>query len=202
MDLDSYIEAVLFLEGEPIKIKRLAEILDKPEKKINEALEDLDKNLENRGIRLIRKDNEVMLSSAPEASRICETVSKEEFNKNIGKAGLEILAIVIYRSPISRSNIDYIRGVNSSFSLRNLLVRGLVERKTNPKDGRSFLYSPSFRFLQFLGVSDINKLPQYEDFKKTLEQFVETAKESAESGTETGNESAEHRNKKPEEVTK
>ncbi len=177
MDLDSYIEAILFLEGEPIKIKRLAEILDQPEKKINEALETLDKNLEHRGIRLIRKDSEVMLGSAPEATKICEEVSKEEFNRDIGKAGLEILATVIYRSPVSRADIDYIRGVNSSFSLRNLLVRGLVERKTNPKDSRSYLYSPSFRFLQFLGVTDVKKLPEYENFGKIVEQFMENSKE-------------------------
>ncbi|MDP3052018.1 MAG: SMC-Scp complex subunit ScpB, partial [bacterium] len=113
MELDSYIEAMLFLEGEPMKIRRLAEILKKSEKEVNEALRVLEQKLENRGIKLLKKDNEIMLSTAPEASRICETVSKEEFNKNIGKAGLEILAIVVYRSPISRSNIDYIRGVNS-----------------------------------------------------------------------------------------
>lgn len=177
MDLDSYIETILFLEGEPIKIKHLAEILSKPEKEINEALEVLDKSLENRGIRLLKKDNEVMLSTAPEAAKICEEISKEEFNKNIGKAGLEILATVVYRNPVSRADIDYIRGVNSSFSLRNLLVRGLVERKTNPKDSRSYLYSPSFRFLQFLGVTDVKKLPEYENFKKIVEQFMEDSKE-------------------------
>ncbi len=179
MNLDVYIEAVLFLEGEPVKIKRLAEILNKPEKQINEALETLDKNLENRGIRLIRKDNEVMLSTAPEASDICETVSKEEFNKDIGKAGLEVLATVVYRCPVSRADIDYVRGVNSSFSLRNLLVRGLVERKTNPKDSRSYLYSPSFKFLQFLGITDIKKLPEYENFGKIVEQFMENSKEES-----------------------
>ena len=177
MELDSYIEAILFLEGEPIKIKQLANILNKPEKEVNETLQVLEQKLENRGIRLVKKDNEVMLSTAPEASKICETVSKEEFNKDIGKAGLEILAIVVYQGPISRPDIDYIRGVNSSFTLRNLLVRGLVERKTNPKDSRSFIYSSSFRFLQFLGVSDIVKLPQYENFKKTIGQFMETREE-------------------------
>jgi len=177
MDLDSYIEALLFLEGEPVKIKRLTEVLNKPEKQINEALEVLDRNLEYRGIRLIKKDNEVMLSTAPEAAKICEEVSKEEFNKDIGKAGLEILAIVVYRDPVSRADIDYIRGVNSSFSLRNLLVRGLVERKTNPKDSRGYLYSPSFRFLQFLGVTDVKKLPEYENFGKIVEQFMKNSKE-------------------------
>ena len=177
MELDFYIEAILFLEGEPMKIKRLADILNKSEKEVNEALQVLEQKLENRGIRLVKKDNEVMLSTAPEASRICETISKEEFNKDIGKAGLEVLAIIVYRSPISRPDIDYIRGVNSSFTVRNLLVRGLIERKTNPKDSRSFVYSPSFRFLQFLGISNIAKLPQYDYFQKTVGQFMETREE-------------------------
>jgi len=179
MNLDSYIEAVLFLEGEPVKIKKLAEILYKPEKQINEAIEILDKNLEHRGIRLIKKGDEIMLSTAPEASNICEAASKEEFNKDIGKAGLEVLASVVYRGPVSRADIDYIRGVNSSFSLRNLLVRGLVERKTNPKDSRSYLYSPSFKFLQFLGITDIKKLPEYGNFGKIVEQFMEDSKEES-----------------------
>lgn len=173
MTLDSLIEAVLFLEGEPVKIKRLAEILNKSEEEINEGLGVLEQKLKDRGVILLKKDNEVMLSTSPEASKICEEISKEEFNKNIGKAGLEVLAAVVYRGPISRPEIDYIRGVNSSFTVRNLLVRGLIERKTNPKDSRSFVYSPSFRLLQFLDISDIVKLPQYDDFKKTIDQFME-----------------------------
>lgn len=180
MDLDCYIEAILFLEGQPMKIKKLAEILNKSEKDINSALETLEQKLENRGVKLVKKDNEVMLSTAPEASKICEEISKEEFNKDIGKAGLEVLSVVIYRSPLGRADIDYIRGVNSSFTLRNLLVRGLLERKTNPKDSRSYLYSPSFRFLQFLGVNNINNLPEYENFKKSIEQFMERKNELAE----------------------
>jgi len=180
MDLDSYIEAILFLEGEPIKIKKLGEILSKKEKEIEAGLKTLEEKLENRGIRLLRKGNEVMLSTAPEASKICESISKEEFNKEIGRAGLEVLAIVVYREPVSRTEIDYIRGVDSSSTLRNLLVRGLVERKINPKDNRSYLYSPSFQFLQFLGVNNINKLPEYETFKKSIEQFLEQSKEVAE----------------------
>jgi segregation and condensation protein B len=173
MNLDSYIEAVLFLGGEPLKIKKLAEILGKKEKEIEAGVEILGKKLEERGIRLVKKGDEVMLSTAPETSKICEEISKEEFNKEIGKAGLEILAIVIYRGPVSRAEIDYIRGVDSSFTLRNLLVRGLVERKTNPKDSRSYLYNPSFQFLQFLGVGNINNLPEYENFKKSIGQFLE-----------------------------
>ena len=180
MNLDSYIEAVLFLEGEPIKIKRLAEILDRPEKEINDAISILEQKLEERGIRLLKKDNAVMLVTAAEASKICEVVSKEEFNKDIGKAGLETLSIIVYRGQVNRADIDYIRGVNSSFTLRNLLVRGLVERKINPKDSRSYLYSPSFRFMQFLGIENVNKLPEYENFKRTIDQFMVGEKEVAE----------------------
>ncbi len=173
MELDSYIESILFLEGEPMKIKKLAEVLNKSEKEIGKALEIMEHKLENRGIRLIKKDNEAMLSTAPEASKICEEISREEFNKDIGKAGMETLSIIIYKEPISRPEINYIRGVNSSFTLRNLMVRGLVERKTNPKDNRSFLYNPSFKLLQYLGINNINKLPQYDFFKKTIDEFVE-----------------------------
>ena len=182
MNLDSLIEAILFLEGEPVKIKKLAEILDKPEKEVGGALEVLEQKLKERGIRLTKKDNEVALSTAPETAKICEKISREEFNKEIGKAGLEVLAIVVYQGPISRPEIDYVRGVNSSFTVRNLLVRGLVERKTNPKDNRSYIYSPSFQLLRFLGVDDINKLPQYEHFQKIIKQFMDTGSEFAEFG--------------------
>lgn len=192
MELDSYIESILFLEGEPMKIRKLAEILGKKEKEISEALEILEKKLEDRGIRLIKNDAEIMLSTAPEAVKICEKVAKEEFNKDIGKAGLEVLAIIIYQSPVTRADIDYIRGVNSSFTLRNLLIRGLVERRMNPKDSRSFIYSSSFNLLQFLGISDINKLPEYEIFKNNISQFMADRGDAATgNGTETGREIGE-----------
>ncbi len=178
----------MFLEGEPMKIKRLAEILDRPEKEINDAIAILEQKLEERGIRLAKKDNAMMLVTAAEASKICEAVSKEEFNKDIGKAGLEVLSIIVYREQVNRADIDYIRGVNSSFTLRNLLVRGVVERKINPKDNRSYLYSPSFRFMQFLGVTDINKLPEYENFKKTIDQFMESSKEGEPASKKEGTE--------------
>jgi segregation and condensation protein B len=177
MTLDACIEAILFLEGGPVKIKKLAEILGKPEKEIDEALKILEENLRERGVRLLKRSGgEVMLSTAPEASKICEEISKEELNKEIGKAGLEVLAIVIYQGPISRPDIDYIRGVNSSFTVRNLLIRGLIERRLNQKDSRSYLYRSSFSLLQFLGIEDINKLPEYENFRKTLKQFMEERK--------------------------
>jgi segregation and condensation protein B len=75
--------------------------------------------------------------------------------KDLGKAGLETLSIILYQGPISRAEIDYIRGVNSNFILRNLLIRGLIERVENPHDQRSFLYKPTLELISYLGLSKI-----------------------------------------------
>ncbi len=177
MGLDSYIEAVLFLHGESIKTKKLAEILQKTEKEINEAIKILEEKLSGRGIGLIKKDGEIMLATAEEASSFCENFCKEEFNKEIGKAGLEVLTIIVYGNETGRPDIDYIRGVNSSFTLRNLMVRGLIERVANPKDNRAYLYRPSFRLLQFLGIKNIKELPDYDNFQQTLAKFMAGSQE-------------------------
>jgi segregation and condensation protein B len=102
-----------------------------------------------------------MLGTAPEASALIEQLTREELSKDLGKAGLETLSIIVYKSPITRADLDYIRGVNSSFILRNLQIRGLVEKITNPADARSFLYRPTFELLQHLGVTRVEDLPEY-----------------------------------------
>jgi segregation and condensation protein B len=83
---------------------------------------------------------------------------------------LETISIIAYKGPVSRAEIDYIRGVQSNFILRNLQIRGLVEKITNEKDHRSFLYRPTFELLQFLGVSRIEDLPEYDKVKAEFEQ--------------------------------
>ena len=87
---------------------------------------------------------------------------KSEIQENLSKAALEVLSIVAYRGPISRINIEAVRGVNCTFTLRNLMMRGLLEREDNPNDSRSYLYKISFDFLKKLGLDNVNKLPDYE----------------------------------------
>lgn len=88
----------------------------------------------------------VMLATAPEASALIQGIVKEELSRDMGKAASETLAIVLYLGSIARSRIDWIRGVNSTFILRNLMIRGLVERITNPSDERSFYIVPRLIF--------------------------------------------------------
>lgn len=180
MTLDGQIEAILFFRGEPVATKKLAEILSAREETIEEALKQLEEKLSGHGLTLVRNDGQVMLGTAPEASELIETMKKEELSRDLGKAGLETLSIVLYQGPISRPDIDYIRGVNSSFILRNLLVRGLVDRVTNPNDTRSYLYKPTFELLSYLGVSRIEDLPEFESMKKKVEEFIEQESEKEE----------------------
>jgi segregation and condensation protein B len=169
LSLDSQIEAILFWKGEPQSIKKLAASLGKKEEEILAALDVLKEKIKDRGVELIWKDDEVMLGTAAKLSHIIERLTKEELVRDLGKAGLETISIITYKGPISRAEIDYIRGVQSNFILRNLQIRGLVERVNNPKDARSFLYKPTFELLQFLGVSKIEDLPEYEKVKAEFE---------------------------------
>lgn len=168
MDLSARIESVLFWKGEPVSLKKLADILKQTEDEIRRSLTELEEKLKNRGVQLVYKEDEVMLGTQKELSPLIEQLTKEELIKDLGKAGLETLTIIMYRGPVARRDIDYIRGVNSNFILRNLLIRGLVEKVQNPSDQRSFLYKPTFELLQHLGISKLEELPGYTDVQREI----------------------------------
>lgn len=172
MPLEAQIEAVLFWRAEPIALAKLAQILNKKEAEILASLETLEKNLENRGVSLIKKDDEVTLGTNPEVSSLIEKLAKEELSRDLGRASLETLTTILYKQPVSRAEIDYIRGVNSSFILRHLMVRGLIERIANPQDARSFLYRPTFDLLQHLGLTKLEDLPDHDALAKQLAQVT------------------------------
>lgn len=176
MTLDAKIEAILFFKAEPVKISKLASWLETSEDKIAEGLRDLESKLNDRGLALIRKDDEVVLGTQTETSDIIARITKEELSREIGKAGLETLTIILYRGPISRADIDYLRGVNSTFILRNLMVRGLVERVSNPSDARGYLYKPTFELLSLLGITRIEDLPDFSEIVQKTEDFQQSQK--------------------------
>lgn len=196
MDLENKIEAALFMKGEPQSIKSLSVLLKAQESDVEAATLKLGESLKSqgRGIRLIRKDDSVMLSTAPEVSDIIREMAREEYDSKLSQAAVETLAIVVYRGPIIKSEIDYIRGVNSGFILRNLLIRGLVERIASASDRRSFSYKPSFELLQFLGIENVGDLPEYKDFNekmaRSLSDMAEVEKKASETFKELENDLA------------
>lgn len=179
MNLEHAIEALLFWKGEPMSFKEICKSLSLSgpdgkvsEDAVHEALAKLVDNLKGRGIVLMaNEDQEYMLGTSSEASAFIEKLTKEELNKDLGKASLETLSIILYQGPIKRSQIDYIRGVNSTFILRNLLIRGLIEKKPAPDDNRTSIYSASFKLLSYLGVSNVHDLPNFELVKSEIEKF-------------------------------
>lgn len=188
INLESIIEAILFISGSPISLKRLAKITGKSETEVDEASRNLSVKLreEGRGIRLIKKEESVTLSTAPEAGDVIKELIKNEYDSKLSPASLETLTIIIYRSPINRLDIDYIRGVNSNFILRHLMIKGFVEKVTNPSDRRGFLYKPTFELLKFLGVEKIEDLPEYKTMREKVDSSLEN-KEKHEDKQENNN---------------
>jgi len=127
---------------------------------------------------LVEKDDSVVLGISKELSSIIDSIRKDEVTRELSKASLETLSIVLYKNGVSRSEIDYIRGVNSSFILRNLLVRGLVEKVTDIKDSRKILYRPTFETLSYMGVAHISELPNYEATISELEKVINQNEEN------------------------
>jgi segregation and condensation protein B len=173
MTLDAQIESILFWKGEPMSLKKLAVMLDKSEEEISTGIVELEKKLEGRGLQLIKKENEIMMGTHADMSPVIEKLIKEELVRDLGKAGLETLSIILYRGPVTRRDIDYIRGVNSNFIVRNLLVRGLVEKIQNPDDQRAFFYKPTFQLLSYLGVGAIEELPEYATVREEIKAVEE-----------------------------
>ena len=178
MTREQTIEAILFYKGEPVRIGELAKITGNTENEIKEALALLAEHLNNRGIILIHTNDEVALGTHPEAGEIIRKIIKEEREGPISKAALETLSVVLYHGPLSKPEIDYIRGVNSQFSLRNLSVRGLVERAPHPKDARTHIYSGSIELLAHLGVGSADKMPEYASYREKITAALAGMKEN------------------------
>ncbi len=176
------IEALLFIYGEPMPFKKIAKTLGISESEAKEAVDQLAEKLKNResGLWLVSDLEKVQLVTKPEFSDLLEQMIKEELKEELSSASLEALSIIAYSAPVSRAELDYIRGVNSSFILRSLLLRGLVEREMDPKGGNAFVYRPSLDLLKYLGVSRSGDLPEFSKFSQLIAAVRQTDEKPAE----------------------
>ena len=176
-ELAQQIEALLFALGRPLGRKELAAMLGVETRAVELALAELGSQ-SGRGVVCVDDGKEVELRAAPEAAKLIERVRKEEFAREIGRAGSEALAAVLYRGPLTRSEIDFIRGVNSSQTIRTLLMRGLLRRIPNPKDERSFLYEPTTELMAQLGIAHQDELPDYAEVQGKLAALEDAYKQA------------------------
>jgi len=169
MTIEQKIEAVLFALGEPMSVKKLSTLLEVPVDDVLAGLNNLEQSLAERGLCITKNEDKVALGTRSELSALIEKIYKDELNKELTKASIETISIIVYKGGATRSEVDYVRGVNSSFIIRNLLVRGLVEKVPHPTDSRKFLYKPTFELLSYLGVTKLEELSEYEKTKEILE---------------------------------
>lgn len=170
------IEALLFYVGDFMEISEISKILDVSVDDLKEALDLLKNVLLDRGVVLLENDSAFSLGTLPEFSDIIEKVIKTEFQKDLSPASLETLSVILYKAPVTKKEIEYIRGVNCSFSIRNLLMRGLIERKSSKLDDRVFLYSATSDCMLHLGITKIEDLPDYTNIKKMIDHNLEELK--------------------------
>ncbi|KKS46635.1 SMC-Scp complex subunit ScpB [Candidatus Azambacteria bacterium RIFOXYD1_FULL_42_11] len=163
MNYKSLLESLLFTAGHPVTVKKLAEILETGEIEINGSLKELvdDYEKNERGLRLVFFDGKVQLVASPYSVEPVKKLIKSDFEEDLSPAALETLAIISYRGPISRAQIENLRGVNCSFILQSLAIRGLIGKYNNPEDGRSYIYNITFDFLKHLGLNKLEDLPNY-----------------------------------------
>ncbi len=172
MELSKQIEGLLFYKATPVKLTQLQKLFDVNEAQLTAALDTLAQELKDRAVRLTRTEREVQLTTTPTLDELIESVRKDELKRDIGKAGAETLAIILYKEPISRVEIDRIRGVNSAFILRHLMVRGLIERNT---EGKRHTFGITPALLAHLGVTHKTELPNHAAVLDQLEKFEHDA---------------------------
>jgi segregation and condensation protein B len=160
LSLSAKLEALLFVSGEPVAAAQLAAALDVSPSVIERGLNELDASLSTRGLRLQRHAGRVQLTTAPQLAELVEHFLGLEATTHLSRAALETLAIVAYQQPVTRPQIDSIRGVNSDSMMKSLLHKNLIfESGRADGPGRPILYSTTPEFLQHFGLSSILEMP-------------------------------------------
>ena len=175
----SLIESLLLIAGKPLVYSAISKALDCSTFDIKEAVKELSEryNTKESGIHLMINNNKVQLTTNPDNKKMIADYMKDETSGELTKPSLETLTIIAYRQPVTKEEIEQIRGVNCSLILRNLMIRGLIEAKED-RGGLTTNYSVTMDFLRFLGLNTVEELP---DFAKLHEhESLQTALEKIE----------------------
>jgi segregation and condensation protein B len=176
LSLSALLEGLLFAAPEPVTAAQLGAALELTPTQIEKGLESLEDDLRARGIRLQRHAGRVQLTTAPEMAEQVETFLGLEATSRLSRAALEALAIIAFQQPVTRPQVDAIRGVNSDGVMKSLLSKGLLQevgRSEGP--GRPILYGTTPEFLQHFGLNSLSELPPL-DLESGIEKDVELLK--------------------------
>jgi segregation and condensation protein B len=163
MDIKSQIESLLFISAKPVAVSELAKLIHASPEDVRRSGDELVEYYKNekRGVEIIKDGTKFQMVSSPENAKVIQEFIKDETSGELSRPSLEALTIIAYRGPISKIDLDRIRGVNCSLIIRNLLIRGLIEAKPDKKKGDTY-YNVTFDFVRFLGINEISELPDFE----------------------------------------
>lgn len=176
------LESLLLVASKPLKISKIKEILNIENNEIlTQAIQQLkDKyNGPDSGLRLLENIGVLQLTTSPEASDVIKKYLQDETTGELSRPSLETLTIIAYRQPISKTELEQIRGVNCSLILRNLMIRGLVIAKEDKRKLATYYYV-TVDFLKFMGINSVTELPDYEKLNNNsnLQQLVQNDEET------------------------
>lgn len=161
--LKSKIESLLFISNQPLTLKKLASLTKAEKDKVEAAIKELmkDYNDQPRGVSVSKSGDKVQMVTGADNAQLVKDYIKEETTGELSKASLEALTVIAYRGPITRAELEQIRGVNCAIILRNLIMRGLIETKEDKKKMQTS-YNITLDFLKFLGLNEQSELPDFE----------------------------------------
>lgn len=173
-ELTAVVEALLFVSGDPVPVDRLTEAVDgvKPDR-VREALEALRNTYEasGRGLQIVEVAGGFQITTRPECAPWIRTLEQIKAATRLSKSALETLAIASYKQPITRGEIELIRGVDSAGVLRTLMDRRILKIVGRREGvGRPILYGTTQEFLKFFGLKDLSELPTLKDLKEIAEE--------------------------------
>lgn len=171
-EIQAITEAVLFAAGDAVELDRLADIVDVDKKSLREILSKMmaDYNYERRGIHIIRMEDSYQMCTRGEYYEYVSRLAEPPRKQNLSNAALEVLSIVAYRQPVTRSSIEHIRGVNCDYIVNRLIERNFIEEKGRlDAPGRPILFGTTQHFLRSFGVESLEDLPEFDSLGETAE---------------------------------
>ncbi|BEP29054.1 SMC-Scp complex subunit ScpB [Helicovermis profundi] len=173
-EIKGIIESLLFVWGDPISAKKLASIINEDVKKIKESINELSVEYKMRGsgIQIVEANSMYQFSTTPNNSKYIEIMCNTSKNKGLSPSTIEVLSIVAYRQPITKGEIDYIRGVKSDKAISNLIERNLIEVKGKlDKIGKPNIFATTNMFLKSFGFQTLKDLPNISEFENDSKIF-------------------------------
>lgn len=166
-EIQSILEAVLFAAGDAVELEKLADIVDVDKKSLREILKKMmdSYNFERRGVHIIQMEDSYQMCTRGEYHDYVAMLAEPRRKQSLSNAAIEVLAIVAYKQPVTRSTIEHIRGVNCDYVVNRLMERNLIEEKGRlDAPGRPILFGTTQEFLRCFGVATLQDLPEFESF--------------------------------------